>query len=125
MNYSSRRNAVIDVLKSTKEHPSADIVFERCRKIVPSISLGTVYRNLQQLEKRGEIIRVASVNGKERYDADTSPHMHVICPSCGSVSDYMPSERLSQSVAAEMRGNRFQSYGLNFYSICNDCKDQN
>lgn len=123
MNYSSRRQAVLEVLKSTKEHPGADVIFERCRKISPTISLGTVYRNLQQLEERGEIVRVASVNGKERYDGDTSPHMHAICPLCGRVDDYRASAALEDGLQNEIADKGFDAYALNFYKTCESCKN--
>ena len=83
-NYSSRRQAVLQVLQSTKSHPSAESIFEQCRLLIPNISLGTVYRNLALLEERGEIIKVANVAGVDRYDATTEPHVHNICPCCGN-----------------------------------------
>ena len=50
MNYSRQRETVYDVLRSTKDHPSADWIYGECKKIIPNIGLATVYRNLEQLD---------------------------------------------------------------------------
>lgn len=44
------------VLKSTDSHPTADWIYEKGRKEMPNISLGTVYRNLNMLKAKGTII---------------------------------------------------------------------
>lgn len=119
--FSRKRQAVLQVLQQTKEHPTAETIFARCREIEPSISLGTVYRNLQQLEADGEIIRVATVDGKERYDADVSAHQHVICPVCHCVRDYCVCDRLRKSLGEECDKQGFDAFRLTFYRTCNEC----
>ena len=88
---SVERDAMLDLLRSTDCHPSADWIFQQLRPLYPDLSLGTVYRNLNQLCEHGLIKRVGTVNGQERYDGDVSPHAHFVCTCCGSVIDLPPS----------------------------------
>ena len=122
LNYSSRRHAVLQVLQATKEHPTAETIYEECKKIIPSISLGTVYRNLVMLEQHGEIIKVATVNGCDRYDADIKPHAHCICPKCGRVQDVDISSGLKNALQKECDNKKYDETQLTFYSLCKDCR---
>lgn len=85
--HSSKREAILSVLRDTKTHPSAEWVYARLKPQHPDLSLGTVYRNLALFRESGEIISVGTVAGQERFDADTRPHAHFICEQCGSVLD--------------------------------------
>lgn len=122
-NYSSRRQAVLQVLQSTKSHPGAESIFEQCRLLIPNISLGTVYRNLALLEERGEIIKVANVAGVDRYDATTAPHVHRICPCCGRVDDVEVSDNLRDALYKEADDKGCQSIQLTFYAKCKECEE--
>ena len=83
------RNNIHEYLIGTKEHPSAEMIYNALKDVVPSLSLPTVYRNLKQLEELGLVIRVANTDGKERYDANCSDHLHFVCEKCGRVIDVM------------------------------------
>ena len=85
--HSRKREAILELLRSTKIHPTAQWVYSRLKPLYPDLSLGTVYRNLSLFLGDGEIISVGTVNGQERYDANTMPHPHFICDSCGEVID--------------------------------------
>ena len=81
-NYSKQREAILQVLSETKSHPDAAWVYEQTRKIIPNISLGTVYRNLSNLQQSGEIVSLGVYGGVERFDADISEHLHFFCKKC-------------------------------------------
>ena len=87
MNYSRQREEIVHFLKTRKDHPTAEVVYENVRIVYPKISLGTVYRNLTLLSDMGEILRLRLGDGVDHFDADTSEHYHVICNSCGDVTD--------------------------------------
>ena len=86
-NYSRQREAILSVIRSTDTHPTADWIYTETRKIIPNLSLGTVYRNLTELKKSGDIVSVDVGDGKEHFDRDTSPHLHLSCKKCGKISD--------------------------------------
>ena len=86
-NYSRKRDAILEKIRSTTIHPTADWVFQELRPDYPDLSLATVYRNLSLFKEGGEIISVATVDGQERFDGCTKPHGHFICKQCGAVID--------------------------------------
>ena len=64
-NYSKQREAILNELQNRCDHPTATQVYEGVKKVIPNISLGTVYRNLASLVESGEILSVAVGDGKE------------------------------------------------------------
>ena len=68
--YSRQRQAIIDYLCSTKEHPTAETVYTNVRIQYPNVSLGTVYRNLNLLADEGEILRLTCGDGSDRFDGN-------------------------------------------------------
>ena len=55
-----QREVILEVLRGTKSHPTADWVYQEVRKEMPQVSLGTIYRNLKTLSEHGEIQELAS-----------------------------------------------------------------
>ena len=85
--HSKKREAILDAIRSTTCHPSAEWVYQTLKPTHPDLSLGTVYRNLMFFRERGEIQSVGVVKGQERFDALVKPHSHFVCDCCGAVSD--------------------------------------
>lgn len=124
---SAKRDAMLSLLKGTRCHPSADWVYHQLRPQYPDLSLGTVYRNLNQLCEQGAIRRIGTVNGQERYDGELSPHAHFICNHCGAVVDlpeHLPGQDYMEAVSVQYG---FQTEGCEFIvrGLCKDCKTQN
>jgi Fur family peroxide stress response transcriptional regulator len=85
----AQRMAVLEYLLSTDEHPSARRVFEKVRKSLPGIALSTVYGILAELTKNG-IIKALEFNERDnRYEANLSQHINLVCLRCGKISDYV------------------------------------
>ena len=84
--FSKQRFTVLNELSKLDTHPTADEIYEIVKKIIPSISLGTVYRNLNNLCEEGSVVKFSS-EGKEHFDAITKPHIHLCCEKCGKISD--------------------------------------
>ena len=68
--YSRQREKILEFLKDNKEHPSADEIYAKMKESFPSISLGTVYRNLGVLHEQGLVNRIVHSQGPDRFDAD-------------------------------------------------------
>ncbi|MEK9150919.1 MAG: transcriptional repressor [Patescibacteria group bacterium] len=81
-----QKAAILGYLRSVKTHPTAEIVYSAVKKEMPNISLGTVYRNLEEFSKN-EIIGKLEVAGRKRFDGDISVHGHFICEKCGRIDD--------------------------------------
>ena len=78
LKYSRQREAIKEFLASTKEHPTADTVYMHVREEFPRISLGTVYRNLNLLADMGEINKITTPDGGDRFDGSVEPHYNLI-----------------------------------------------
>lgn len=118
-----KRDAILSYLKETKTHPSAEMVFAHLKPEIPDLSLGTVYRNLSVFKEQGQIISLGSVNGVERFDGNTVPHVHFICTCCSSVTD-LPALSLPESLsqaATEQTGGRIDTCHLSFTGCCSQC----
>jgi Fur family peroxide stress response transcriptional regulator len=87
--YSRQREEILRVVQTTDTHPTADWVYEQVRKILPHVSLGTVYRNLNLLADEGLIQRVILDDGIVRFDGNTNDHHHFICTKTGKIYDVM------------------------------------
>lgn len=84
-----QRLEILRELVAAKDHPSAEMVFGRVRKRLPTISLDTVYRTLATFDEYGLIMRVPVTGDQGRFDADTSPHHHFVCQQCKAIYDFM------------------------------------
>ena len=121
LRYSDMRNTIYKYLCGTKEHPSAEMIYLDLRESNPNLSFGTVYRNLKQLEETGRVIRVSTVNNRERYDANCSDHLHFACEKCGRVIDLMDADMATAVTACGLpNGIKLRS----IYGICEACSDK-
>ena len=120
--YSKQRARILEVLRSTTEHPTANWVYDNVRKEIPNISLGTVYRNLSVLCDDGVVIKIDVGDGTERYDAYAEPHYHLHCKKCGCVCDICSQyEDAIDRKAEKESGCRIDYHSLLFNGICPDC----
>ena len=86
MRFSSQREIIREIVKSTNAHPTADWIYTKAKKRLPNLSLGTVYRNLKQLDEEGTIKAITDGN-ISRYDWNTASHDHMKCKVCGEIID--------------------------------------
>lgn len=84
-----QREAILEILQRRNYHPTADQVYDEVKKTVPSISLGTVYRNLDALLESGMIARIEGTS-PARYEGVQEPHLHLKCCRCGEIYDIWP-----------------------------------
>lgn len=120
--HSRKRDAILECIRRTKCHPTAEWVYQQLKPEFPDLSLGTVYRNIAMFKDEGVIQSIGVVGGLERYDFTTDPHTHFICTSCGQVLDLdnvvLPAPVLDQVTAA---GGTIASYQLQFTGRCACC----
>ena len=118
-----KRNAILSYLRSTDVHPSADMVYAHLKPEIPDLSLGTVYRNLSMFRQQGTIASVGTVNGVERFDGNTIPHVHFICTGCNAVIDMhqlQVPQMMTQS-AEDLLGGKVDTCQLTFTGLCGVC----
>ncbi len=120
-----QRAAILRILRNTRTHPNADMIYEEVRKEIPNISKGTVYRNLKVLEKSGQISEL-NLNGTvSRYEVRQESHYHFRCERCGRVIDVDgPVDKELDKKAARRTGLRILFHQLEFRGLCKDCRPQ-
>jgi Fur family peroxide stress response transcriptional regulator len=83
----AQRLAVYRALAEDPSHPTADALYRRLRGAMPSLSPATVYRVLESLVQDGLLRQVSTTGGAGRFDANLTPHQHLICRVCGRMTD--------------------------------------
>ena len=118
-----QRQAVLDVLGSSHDHPTAAEVYDRVRRVHPGIGAATVYRTLALLVDSGQALELSLGDGlSARYDANISRHDHVVCRDCGRAVDVqttLPSRAVRS--LSEHTGFAITGYDLQFHGRCPDC----
>ena len=122
--HSRQRDAILEVLKGTKVHPTADWVYSEVRKIIPNISLGTVYRNLSKLSDENAIVKLGLGTSVEHFDGNPEPHYHVMCTECGAIKDIEtePLEELNEWAKNLFNGEIYKHSAI-FFGRCNECQN--
>lgn len=117
-----QRAAVYRYLSRTETHPTAEEVHRAVRPGLPTISLATVYKNLETLVACGIAVKLAYSDGSSRYDGRTDRHHHTRCEECGAVRD--AATILSPSTVKEIESCpdfRVTGYHLELTGLCAAC----
>lgn len=119
----TQKQAVLEYVLQAKNHPTAQEVYEGVRETLPKISFATVYRNLDNLAKAGQIKEVQFVDKKKRYEAIMHDHQHFICSKCDRVIDMELSKLLNVTEAVKkMQCHLVESYNLELIGVCAVCR---
>lgn len=109
-------------IQGDHSHPSAEDIYLRVRKILPHVSLGTVYRNLQRLVQEGMIQMLFLGERVARYDPTLGEHDHFICQQCGRVEDVLVDRDLQVDFAQLVKeGFTVTAHSLAIHGVCQRC----
>jgi Fur family peroxide stress response transcriptional regulator len=118
-----QREAILNILRSTNSHPTADWIYDEVRKLIPNISKGTVYRNLKILREMGEIAELDLSGTVSRYEGRRENHYHFRCIRCGRVFDLdEPVDRELDARVARETGFKVSYHQLEFRGLCKECQ---
>lgn len=123
---SKKRGAIYELLRNTKDHPTAEMIYNRLKPLYPELSLGTVYRNLAILTEEGLVVSVGKVDGQERYDARLDLHAHFVCSRCHRVTDIEltpPEFELLGKLDGRLNGD-VEFFTLTVQGICPECQNK-
>ena len=112
---------IYDALAASRDHPTAEQLFQRVRQVLPQVSLGTVYRNLDKLRVQGLLRVVRLEGGQAHFDAMMDPHDHFVCERCGALIDVPSQDLTSGHRAARDAGHHVQWATTALYGTCNRC----
>ncbi len=121
-----QREIILQELGKSKNHPTADGLYDRVKKKLPRISLATVYRNLEILSEAG-MIRKLEISGRQkRFDWDLDPHDHIYCVQCHAVDnvDFVQSQHITLPSDND-KGYTVAGCRIEFFGICPKCQKRN
>lgn len=127
-NYSKQRQLILDTLKNKVDHPTAETLYKDVKNQMPEIGIATVYRNLAALCDAGEVVKLKSKAGPDRYDATLIPHVHFECNNCHEIYDIFINDSQTKKIDNEIKrlteniDSEFESSNIYVYGFCKKCK---
>lgn len=115
-----QRLAILEYLENTREHPSAEDIYNALKERFPSMSFATVYNTLEVLVERGLVKELGIDPSKKRFDSFTHPHHHFICRKCGKILDV--ERNFDITIPAELSDCEVTNFQVVFEGFCRDCK---
>lgn len=118
-----QRQLILDAVTDCDTHPTADELFQAIRPKLPTISLATVYRNLNILSSDGRIRKIEMPGMPDRFDWRMETHDHLVCEACGRVFDFTLPQALDKQIeqASDLI---VKSYSLVARGLCAHCRAQ-
>ena len=118
-----QRKVVLQVIRESDEHLTANEVFEEAKQLLPTISFATVYNSLRYLKDETLIGEIQFGNGASRYDRNLTRHDHALCTKCGKLID-MKLEFPKELVKMATKHSKFkaESIELTLRGLCPNCK---
>ncbi len=122
--YSQQWELIYQYVKEARCHPTAEMVYQALKESCPTLSRGTVYRNLNRLAEEGAVVKMNFP--VERYDGTLAPHAHLLCARCGAVADL---STVAYDGALDRRagvscGWQVARHELLFHGCCPDCQQR-
>ena len=129
--YSKQRELILNVLKSRNDHPTAEMLYNDILKVMPTIGIATVYRNLSALCESGQILKIETKQGEsDRFDGNIKPHLHFQCLECNAIQDIFLNDKenielkdklkeFANIINAEITDSKILLKGR-----CENCKDK-
>jgi len=115
-----QRLCVLDVLKSYG-HATLEDIEKQTKVKFPTLSLSTIYRNINELLKKGILSEVKLVNKKDYYEITKENHAHLVCSKCGKIEDFILETNEIVKNAQTFTNNQIQSATISFNVICKEC----
>lgn len=115
MRNTKQRELILKIVNESYDHLTTDEIYKKCKTKIPNISLGTVYRNLNNLVEENEIIRLKFDN-VDRFDAKRCKHHHFVCIKCKKIIDVNTGD-----LKVNIDNNKVIDYEIKFTGICEEC----
>ena len=120
-----QRQTVLQVIRESDKHLTANEVFDDARRLMPGISFATVYNSLNYLKKEGLIGEIKFGMDANLYDRKLTRHDHALCNRCGKLVDLelsIPNELLEE--AANRSKFKPDTIELTLRGLCPECSGQ-
>jgi Fur family peroxide stress response transcriptional regulator len=121
-----QRIAICRFALQSRDHPTAQRIYDEVKKVHQTVSLATVYKTLQILKEHGLVQELDLPESQARFDSYVAPHINLICMRCGSIQDFDDSaaREMVERVAAKAEFTR-TGQRLDIYGVCKTCRSRN
>lgn len=82
----NQKKIIMDFVEKSREHHTAEEIFNILNRENPQISRATVFRNLKELSDTGVLKKIELFGDADRYDI-IQPHYHAKCVECKNIFD--------------------------------------
>ena len=117
-----QRLEIFRELASATDHPTAETLYKRLQKSMPTLSLDTIYRTLATFEEHGMISRVQTSESHARFEAEMEEHHHALCTQCHKITDFQwdvcDTTKLPDTIAG---WGQIQDKQITLKGVCSDC----
>lgn len=121
LNVTYQRILIYKHLVKTRNHPTAEEIYNEVKSEYPSISIATVYKTLETLAEHSLISKVNAHHELARFDGVTTPHHHMICVMCKKIVDVY-NGRFNNLPPPSNNGFKVLGYQIQFEGICDACE---
>ncbi|MCS7200343.1 MAG: transcriptional repressor [Caldimicrobium sp.] len=115
-----QRLAILEYLENTREHPSAEDIYNALKDRFPSMSFATVYNTLEVLIEKGLVKELSIDSSKKRFDPFLHSHHHFICKQCGKIFDV--ERNFDILIPEELKEFEVSDFQVVFSGLCPTCK---
>jgi Fur family peroxide stress response transcriptional regulator len=117
-----QRQVIWETLMKLEGHPSPEEVYDHVHKLIPSISLATIYKNIRMFIEHGLLAEVSLHHGSARLETNMDPHHHLVCTQCRAIEDLgeddLEPARLKKPAP---QGFRVHRYSIEVHGLCSKC----
>jgi Fur family peroxide stress response transcriptional regulator len=117
-----QRIAICRFALNSRDHPTAQQVYDQVKKIHSTVSLATVYKTLEVLKSLDLIQEINLPQGQARFDSYMKPHINLICLQCGNIVDSDETTAIEETRKAAAAA-KFKPKGqrIDIFGICKKC----
>lgn len=110
---------IYDIVSASREHLTAERIFDELKKVYPGVSRATVYNNLNKLCDVRLVRRISGEGASDRFD-HIDRHDHLVCQECKELVDINLGD-LTEQIKKQL-GMDFLSYDLRVFYTCPECR---
>ena len=103
-------------------HMNIDDLYKKLLGKFPSISLATIYKNINAMVEKVFLSEVKVPDTKSVFELVKTEHAHLVCSSCGNIEDISLNTTSVIDEANTKSGFKIDSTNLILSGHCSDCK---
>ena len=119
----TQQQKLVEQVFLSLNHPSAQEVYKKVQELYPTIGRATVYRVLNRLCQKGQVMQINREENCVYFDKNNFDHPHAYCIKCGKIRDICFDNTFSKcSSSLNKNLNGFTPLGVDFkiVGICSD-----